>query len=187
MLSFKALLGSICIALIGVGFFSSLAIATQVDLTTFGPIDPSDPVTESSGTVTIEEDPNLSAVYFLNDYYMVPSNGSIFSFDYDFQLGPEDEWDYLVFEVDFVEELFVNTSGTGHFKIDLTAYQITEVSIAWGLIWDGDNFSGSKVTISNIEITTQSTSVPEPSSFVLFGLGVLGIAKVGKKVSVKRS
>ena len=160
---------------------STFAYALPVDLGTFTTIAASDPVVISDGTVTIHEDLSLAAIYFFNDNFLVGADASIFSFDYDLQYGPEDESDYFLFELNFVEALGVSEPEDGHFEIDLSPYRNEAISLSWGLFWDGDAAAGAMLEVSNVDLSVAGTPVPEPTTIVLLGCGILCAAGLCKK------
>ena len=168
----------------GIVFFLVLALAlfftaiksnaAPVDLSTFTA---QAGVVESGGVVTFVESYDYAAIYFYDDAYLVPADAGELSFDYSLVLGQEDFGDYLVFELDYTEVLFVDTPGTGTLSIDLSPFQGTVISLAWGLIWDGDDAAGTVATVSFIDLDVQSCTVPIPGAIWLFGSGavVLGV------------
>ena len=155
------------------------AVSAPLDLSTFT-ADPG--VTESGGVVGFEEDFIYTAWYFYDDNFLVGDDASILSFDYDFQLGPSDADDFLRFDFNFTPELVVDTNITGgSFEFDLSPYRGTEVSLAWGLIWNGDSEAGTSASVYNIDLTTSSIPIPEPSTIVLFGSGLIWFFGYGRK------
>jgi hypothetical protein len=150
-----------------------VATAAPLDLSTFT-ADPG--VTENSGTVSFTEDMTYATWYFYNDNFSVPSNATDLSFDYDFVSGPDDSDDYLTFEINYnIIQSFDVNDPTGHFNFDLSPFQNQNISIAWGLIWGGDEYAGSTASISNLDLATQSAPVPEPGTMLLLGSGVLSL------------
>lgn len=158
-----------------------------MDLSTFT-CDPLGPVSETGGVVTFIEDINYSAIYFYDDFFVVGNDATILSFDYNFQLGLNDYDDYLTFELDFSPELDVDTDITGgHFEIDLSSYQGSTVSLAWGLIWGGDWDAGTTASVYNIDLATQAAPVPEPCTLILMGSGLVGLFGLGRRKFLKNS
>lgn len=150
-----------------------------------------------------------SDVTFFNDTYLVESDASVLSFDYEFALGQEDYDDYFVFEFieDFSDlssplETLLDTyldGDIGHVEFDLSPYRGQGISLSWSLLWGGDgNFdpdtgdwvadiAGSSARIYNLDIAREeippgTEPVPEPATFILFGIGLAALARKYKKI-----
>jgi hypothetical protein len=171
-------------------FFSVLlwgtfASAIPLDLTGFT-ADPS--VSESGGRVDFNENIDYAAIYFFNDNFFIGADDTILSFDFDFLLGPGDFDDYLTFELNFGSEFDVdiNTTG-GHFEIDVSPFQEDTVSLAWGLIWNGDSDAGTTASIYNIDMASAAAPVPEPATLILMGSGLVALVGVRRKKLLKKT
>jgi hypothetical protein len=94
-------------------------------------------------------------------------------------LRDSDLSDYLVFDLDFVNQLMVSTNGTGSYSIDLTSHRGNDISLAWGLIWGGGNEVDSFASVSNIDIARSASlppsGVPEPATVILLSTGLAGL------------
>ncbi len=174
------------------------AFADTLDWTGFGPYDPFDPVTRTDDT-TIEftEDLDYGAVYYFNDYYLVPDDAALLSFHWAIDLKGNDTDDYLTFdaydenwdEIFFYEFPVVDQVGqvtSGDFAIDLSPYQGWQISLAWGFIeggWPNDFTNDSSATISNIDLAIAGSAapVPEPATMLLFGSGLFGFVGLRRR------
>jgi hypothetical protein len=170
------------LSILMVGLFLSLfgvsAFAAPINLNPFStnPADTGDPatgITVSVNVVTFTEDIGYSALYFYNDSFIVPSNASILSFDFNLILQDTDIGDYISFEIGYVPVQTFATAGMGHYDVDLSLYRNQTISLAWGLLWAGDDAdtATSVATVSNIDLSSASTSVPEPSALILLMTG----------------
>jgi hypothetical protein len=140
--------------------------------------------TLSGSQVLFAESLDYASIYFFNDNFLVPIDANILSFNYDFGLGADDVGDYFTFDQDFVSHLFVNTDVlNGYFSVDLSPFRGTIISLAWGLIWGDDDFAGSTAKLYNLDLARADSTapVPEPSTIMLFGTGIIGLLRYIRK------
>ena len=146
---------------------------------------------ESSGTITFtESDSPYAWFYFYDEFFEVDSTAVSITFDYSFTIGAyNDDWLVAILDYDdyqFEQGGYNSTavdeviSGTG--TIDLTAYQGSTIDLAFG--FEANDWGMDSVgSFSNIQINYNVSSTPEPTTIVLLGLGLLGMAGVGRKMS----
>lgn len=155
---------------------STTASGASIDLTSFT-FDPG--VVRNKNSATFSEDFDYSAIYLFNDDFIVRQDAAVFSFNYDFQLGQYDFGDYFTFEVNFDPVLEINADvAEGYFEFDLSPYAGHSISLAWGLLWDGDDDAGTVASIYNVDF---SSPVPEPGSILLLGVGLISAATLSRK------
>lgn len=152
--------------------------AALLDLGTFT-ADPG--ATVSGNQVLFSESFDSNAIYFYNDNFLVPTDATILSFNYDFALGAGDYDDYFTFDQDFTSKLLVDVDvSNGSFSLDLSSLRGSTISLAWGLVWGGDDLAGSTARLFNLDLGASGgpVSVPEPEqiSVIIFGLFIIGFA-----------
>lgn len=158
--------------------WGSIASAGPLDLTGF---DLYPGVIEAGGQVTFTEDMVLDQWWFYNDMYRVPGDAAILSFDIVLSPGPADQGDFFEFDLNMVPALFVDGSDSGHFEVNLSSFRGDDISLAWGLVWGGDDSAGTTATLSNINLSTSTAPVPEPGTLFLLGIGLAGVAGMGRR------
>jgi PEP-CTERM motif len=176
---------SVAVCLFVLSLFISPVLAAPLDLSTF-----SDPgftgyVGIGTDSINFTESLDYGAIYAADDYWVVPDGAESLSFDYSLTLGDYDYDDYLTFEIDFAT-VSDFTDATGYFSFDLTSYVGQKISVAWGLIWNGDWDADTTASIFNIELNTSTDEgdvapVPEPGTFLLLGSGLAGLAWLRRK------
>lgn len=166
--------------------FSGIARATPLDLTGFSTSGEAGSVSELAGVVTFSENFTDAALYFYNDSFSVPLSATKLSFDYEFALGEFDEGDYLQFNINHSQWWSTAVNGSGHIDIDIKFLQGQTISLDWGLIWNGDIYSGTTALIKNIDLIANNTStpVPEPAMSILMAIGLAGLAGIKRKLNL---
>ena len=171
----------------------SVAYADMLDLSTFQAWPTGDPgVEESGGTITFTEGNTVEPyLYFYDPDFHVDSTAISITFDYTLDIGIDNE-DYLVVTLDYTDYGFLegdyNSSTTaslilsGSATVDLTSYVNSTIDLAFG--FEANDWGTDSVgSFSNIQINYSTSSTPEPTTIVLLGLGLLGMAGVGRKMS----
>lgn len=153
------------------------AWALPLDLSTFGA---DSGVTESGGVVSFEEQEDYIAIYFFDDNFSVPSNAVNLTYNYSLNLGDQND-DWLVAVINFTDYVMeIGNTGSGTWIIDLSSYQGQTISLAFGME-SNDLIFGAVATISNLDLTTGTTAVPEPPLLLLLGSGLAGLFGIMRK------
>ncbi len=176
--------------------FTSGATATTIDLNDFF-ADPTVVVAGDGSSAIMSEDPGLTPVLLANDpglgdpNVIIPGPGLALSFDYSFNepagSGEDDEFGVFIldaatgFSIGPAYEFFTQDTSSGNISFDLTGL----VGMTLGLQFELSSLTidagfGSTLEISNLKIEEVST-IPEPSTILLLGLGLLGTAGISRK------
>ena len=176
---------------------TAFAAPVMIDLNDFF-ADPTVTVEADGSSALIAEDPSSPSVLLSNDPFwgdpnvIVPGMGTTFSFDYDFVQfdnfvgvdSENDEFIFFLFDSNTLEELdyfFTDTSTSGSYSLDISSYTGRTLGFQFQLdpvLFDqndnpADSAYDSTVTVSNMQLNTVATPVPETSTTVSFLLGSL--------------
>jgi len=176
-------ISTLCLSLLLV---ASIALAAPLDLGTFG-ADPGVTVDYGTGIITFTEQDLYSAIYFYNNSFVVDPNATYLSFDYSFQAA-EDYEDYLVVVTDsdfdgfydnYLFELGFSWSTSA--LVDFSSLRGQTISLAFGIESSDLLPADSSATISNLDLATSTTPIPEPGTLILLGSGLAGLLGIGRK------
>ncbi len=151
--------------------------------------DPSVTVNAGGTSASISEDPLLLSSLLANDpglgdpNIIIPGVGTTLNFSYSFTEAAGENNEFGVFVVDGATggsagsafEFFTQDSGSGTVSFDLTSLVGQTLGLQFSLsALFGDVGLDSLVTISNVFLqTSEVTSVPEPSTLLLFFIGFI--------------
>lgn len=99
--------------------------------------------------------------------------GSSLELSLDLSSNLSDGFDFVFAQLEGALGTIALTSGSVY---DITAWADASASLVFGII-DGDFVVGDTLTISNISITEKTSAVPEPSSLILIGAGLLTLRR----------
>ncbi len=171
---------------------SSTAIAYRID------IDLNDFYLESNiGTDTISADGSEVTLYgediLENDPTLglgdpgivVPANLLTLNFTYNFSAYSGDEFYAGLFDGDTgheIDEWYIYESASGAFSFDLSTLDssVTLLGLEFGISPNGDIGTPS-VVVSDVYLHTAAAPVPEPTTMLLFGIGLLGLSGINRK------
>ncbi|MBI1930803.1 PEP-CTERM sorting domain-containing protein [Candidatus Poribacteria bacterium] len=172
--------------------FVTTAHAVPINLQANFSADPIPAVTFTAGgfSATLAEDINVSPVFLSNDHglgdplVIIAGAGVSLIFDYNFVEGVgsnNDEFGAFILDLTGASagtgfEFFTQTASSGTVSFDLSGLT-SEPFI--GLQFQLSSFENtdfdSTVTITNVRLESPAV-IPEPSTLLLFGVGLIGIA-----------
>lgn len=147
---------------------SGLNLGTTPLITSYGTI-------SFSGEITALVDPEFTAAGASGNNFDIVGGGATLSFDFDISSfefifgGNIGEFSIIAADIfnNTIDSFYQPSTNTGEFAGPLTLSGAGIRSIFW------NDTQGNFAPIDNITITT--TSVPEPSSIILLGLGLAGL------------
>lgn len=163
------------------------ASAVPIDLNAFQPNTPGLVVVRADGgSATLHEDVIPAPVSLENYSFLIPGDAVSISFDYQLVVPQwnEDYFDFFIY--DMITPAF-ETGGlegtySGSIVHDVRGLRDVNVYMAFQIYqgWD-DGAYESYVTISNVEVNEISQPVPEPSTLLLIGAGLLGFIGIRRR------
>lgn len=170
--------------------FSLSAFAGPINLNDLTP-DPASAVfiVPDGSSATLYEDPEFSSVWLYGDIQTTPLDLTI-EFTYDFYLAPDNTDNFNAYLYDPTTlariagyEVLVEETGSGRVVWDITgaAFLGSTVGLefdlnSWDFVFD------SHATVSDVATTTAAEApVPEASTLLLFGSGLMGMAPLLRK------
>ncbi len=177
---------------------SGAAQATPINLNDFF-ADPTATVAGDGSSAILAEDSFLSSVLLANDpglgdpNVIIPNAGVSLTFDYEFvegvAIGENDEFGVFVvdgttgFSVGASFEFFTQDTSSGSISFDLSSLVGQTLGLQFQLsALPGDSGLDSIVTLSNVQLTTDTSNVvPEPQTYLLLGIGMIGLVAIRLK------
>jgi hypothetical protein len=159
--------------------FSTQASAVLIDLNDFTDFSGGNVAISTDGlSAVFTEDETYSPVSLEHAGYLLPSDSTVLTFNYSLVAGLNDE-NYFDFYLGNLSAPIFSTNGTsasGTLSFDVSSYAASPLPMvfAFSAGWD-DIGLDSILTISNLEIVQSGATVPEPGSFMLLSLGLLGM------------
>jgi len=169
------------------------AAVVPIDLNDFF-ADPTVTVELDGSFALLAEDPGFSPVILSNDpglgdpNIIFPGLGVSLSFDYDFSEAAGEDDEFGAFLIDAATgfsisgfELFFQNSGAGTIEFDLSSLVGLTLGLEFQLIsLPNDSGFDSVARVSNVQLETQVSSVPLPSSLLLFFMGIMSLVMAKK-------
>jgi len=164
------------------------AAAQIIDLNTFEAFPASNvDISIDGSSATFYEDIFYSPVSLENLSFQMPTDAKTLKFDYELTVALDNE-DYFDFYLGDTSAPLFSVGGFADsiiydaplvwndtFEFDISAYSGSSTAMVFGFIYGWEDWgTDSILTISNLEIV-ERILVPEPSTFILLVLGIMGI------------
>jgi len=176
----------------------TLGFTALMNLNTFT-ADPTVAVSANGQSAVFTEDQYISPVSLLLIPFVVPGNALSLSFDYNLAVAPgnEDYFHAKLFDLGTGDSLTgfdlgdvggLEGTHAGPTLWDLTSLRGQSVGLVFDLGYGYDDFGlESVLTVSNVDLSTSVTPVPEPGTLMLMVSGLGGLGWVSRKKMFKRS